>query len=61
MNLRRLFDIHRWRPSRSNTLDEIDEEFRFHLEQRVLDSVAEGIEPEEARRDAERRCGDTRR
>ena len=61
MSLRRLFDIHRWRPSRSNTRDEIDEEFRFHLEQRVLDSVAEGIEPEEARRDAERRFGDTRR
>ncbi len=61
MNLRRLFDIGQWQPSRRRTLAEIDEEFQFHLEQRARDSEAEGMDPAEARRDAERRFGDTRR
>ena len=58
MNLRRLFDIRRWTRSRRRTLDEIDEEFDFHLELRSLDNEAEGMESAEARRDAERRFGD---
>ena len=61
MNLRRLFDIGQWQPSRRRTLAEIDEEFQFHLEQRARDSEAEGMDPAEARRDAERGFGDTRR
>ena len=61
MNLQRLFDIRRWQRSRRRTLEEIDEEFDFHLEQRAFDSQVEGMEPAEARRDAGRRFGDTRR
>ena len=61
MNLKRLFDIHQWQTSRRRTLDEIDEEFQFHLQQRALDSEAEGMDPTEARRDAERRFGNARR
>ncbi len=61
MNLKRLFYIRQWQPSRRRILDEIDEEFHFHLRQRALDSEAEGMDPAEARRDAERRFGDTRR
>ncbi len=60
MNLKRCFDIRQWLPSRRRTLNEIDEEFHFHLQQRTLDSEAEGMEPAEARRDAERRFGDAR-
>ncbi len=60
MNLKRLFDIRRWLPSRRRTRDEIDEEFHFHLQQRALDSEAEGMDPAEARRDAEQRFGDIR-
>ena len=61
MNLKRCFDIRQWLPSRRRTINEIDEEFQFHLQQRTRDSEAEGMEPAEARRDAERRFGDTRR
>ena len=61
MNLKRLFDIRQWQTSRRRTLEEIEEEFHFHLEQRALDSEAEGMEPAEARRDAERRFGNARR
>jgi hypothetical protein len=60
VNLKRLFDIRRWRPSSRRTLEEIDEEFRFHLEVRAHDNEAGGMDPAEARRDAERRFGDTR-
>ena len=61
MSFRRYFDIRRWLASRRRTLEDIDEEFSFHLEQRSLDSQAEGMEPSEARRDARRRFGDVRR
>ena len=44
MNLKRLFDIRSWRTSRSRTLEEIDEEFEFHLEHRpeVAGSIPAG-------------------
>jgi len=61
MSLRRLFHLRQWQTSRRRILDEIDEEFHFHLHQRALDSEAEGMDPAEARRDAERRFGSTRR
>lgn len=61
MNLKRFFDIRQWQTSRRRTLNEIDEEFHFHLQQRALDSEAEGMDPAEARRDAARRFGNTRR
>ena len=61
MNLKRLFGIRQWQTSRRRTLHEIDEEFDFHLRHRARDSEAEGMEPAEARRDAQRRFGDTRR
>ncbi len=38
--------------------DEVDEELRFHLERRIDDLVAEGMEPAAARREALRRFGD---
>ena len=60
MSLRRLFDIRQWRSSRRHTLEEIDEEFSFHLQERAFDSEAEGMELAEAHRDAERRFGDAR-
>jgi hypothetical protein len=37
--------------------EEIRDELRFHLEMGTRDGVAAGLEPEEARRDAERRFG----
>src|SRR5713101_2334857 len=36
---------------------EIDEELRFHIEQRTAENVAAGMLPEEAARDARRRFG----
>jgi putative ABC transport system permease protein len=36
---------------------EIEEELRFHIEMRTEENVRRGMEPEEARRDAERRFG----
>src|SRR5919107_2142110 len=36
---------------------EIDEEVRFHIEMRTEENIRRGMEPEEARRDAERRFG----
>lgn len=53
--------IRRWLESRRRVREEIDEEFSFHLEQRALDSEAEGMEPAEARRDAKRRFGEVGR
>lgn len=38
--------------------DEVDEELRFHLERRIDELVAEGMEPAAARREALRRFGD---
>jgi len=60
MNLKRVFAMRPWHTSRRSTLAEIDEEFQFHVQQRALDSEAEGMNPAEARRDAERRFGNTR-
>src|SRR5262249_48214110 len=40
---------------------EIDEELKFHLEQRIRDYLAAGMSPEAARRAAEERFGDTTR
>ena len=36
---------------------EIDEELRFHLEQRTTENLAAGMSPEEAARDARKRFG----
>ena len=41
--------------------DEVDEELRFHLESRIDDLVASGMEPAAARREALRRFGDPAR
>jgi hypothetical protein len=41
--------------------DEIDEELRFHLESRIEDLEAGGMDPAEARREASRRFGDAGR
>ena len=60
MNLKRLFDIGLWLPSRRRRLQEIEEEFEFHLRERTLESEGEGMDPAEARRDAERRFGGSR-
>ena len=38
---------------------EVDEELRFHLEQRIRDSIARGMSPEAAREAAAQRFGDT--
>jgi predicted permease len=40
---------------------EVDEELRFHLEQRMRDYIARGMSPEEAREAAAQRFGDTAR
>jgi putative ABC transport system permease protein len=37
--------------------DEIDEELRFHVDMRAEENVRRGMDPEDARRDAERRLG----
>jgi predicted permease len=44
-----------WQPPLSR---EVDEELAFHLEMRVRELVARGMDPAEARREAERRFGD---
>ena len=38
---------------------EVDEELRFHLEQRTRDYIARGMSPEAAREAAAQRFGDT--
>jgi predicted permease len=43
--------------SRSKLQDELDAEIRSHIEMRIADSVANGAEPEQARRDALIRFG----
>src|SRR5262245_48721519 len=40
---------------------EIDEEARFHIEMRTDENIRQGMPPEEARRDAERRFGNLAR
>jgi putative ABC transport system permease protein len=45
---------------RKERLDrQIDEELEFHLAERARDNIASGMNPEEARRDARRRFGNT--
>jgi predicted permease len=46
---------------RRNPAEEIDEELRFHLEERVRDYVARGMDAESARRAALERLGDVER
>ena len=51
-----------WRQLRSLTRNraakqEIDEELRFHLEQRTAENIAAGMGPEEAAREARKRFG----
>jgi predicted permease len=46
-----------WQPPLSR---EVDEELEFHLEMRVRELVSEGMTPEEARAEAQRRLGDQR-
>ena len=47
-----------WRPWRSRQVNrEIDEELRFHLEQRAVENAAAGMSQEAAARDARRRFG----
>lgn len=54
MNVRIVPRFHRW-PWKVPIDAEIDEELAFHLEMRTRDLIAEGMAPDEARRDAERR------
>ena len=43
---------------RRRSLDlEIDEELQFHLDSRIRDNIADGMTPDDARRDARRRFG----
>src|SRR5215813_813627 len=44
-----------WR--KEQIYDEIDEELRFHIDTRVQESIRRGMEPDEAKRDAEMRFG----
>jgi len=53
---RRLVQVFRRDPG-----EEIDEEFSFHLDERVRDYIARGMEPESARKAALERLGDVER
>ena len=54
----------RWRrgfalpPTRAGAPETVDEEFRFHLEERRAELIAAGLAPEEADREVARRFGD---
>ena len=49
----------RWIPvGRKSVSRDVDDELRFHIEERTRDLIAEGRTPEEARREAERRFGE---
>src|SRR5262245_63535964 len=49
----------RWMPvGRKSVSRDVDDELRFHIEERTRDLIAEGRTPEEARREAERRFGE---
>ena len=54
-----------WRPwrwiVRPDPKEELDEELRFHLEQRTRDYVDRGMSPESAREAAAQRFGDAAR
>src|SRR5262245_41794503 len=56
---------HSWRPwkriFRLEPGPEVDEELRFHLEQRTQDYIERGLTPEEARQAADERLGDLAR
>src|ERR1700748_3482318 len=43
--------------TRSKLQDEIDDEIRAHIEMRIADSIAAGVPPDKARRDAMIRFG----
>src|SRR5688572_5659177 len=47
-----------WRFWQPPLFREVDEELAFHLEMRIRELVARGMDPAEARREAERRFGD---
>ncbi len=53
--VRRLFDLALRKPS--NVRDDIDEEIRFHLDERIAQLVARGMDPAVAQAEAERRFG----
>ena len=55
--LRRVFSLPLARRARSD----VDEELRFHLEERVEELVARGLSREEAEREARTRFGDVSR
>jgi putative ABC transport system permease protein len=44
-----------WRPERVH--DEIAEEMQFHIEERTAENIRRGMQPEEARREAQQRFG----
>src|SRR6187455_1846345 len=49
----------RWIPvGRKSVRRDVDDELRFHIEERTRDLIAEGRTPEDARREAERRFGE---
>jgi predicted permease len=52
--------FYRW-PWKVRRDDEVDEEIAFHLEMRTRELAADGMPPEQARREAERRLGDIAR
>ena len=47
----------RWLARRRAVKQEIDEELRFHLEQRAAENIAAGMSAEEAAREARKRFG----
>jgi hypothetical protein len=51
----------RWLRLRRDPAVEFEDELRFHLEQRVRDHIARGMDPEAARRAAHERMGDVGR
>ncbi len=46
---------------RSNDADPFDEEARFHIEQRIAEYLRDGMTPDQARREAQRRFGSVTR
>jgi hypothetical protein len=53
-----LFNRVWWRPP---VADEVDDELTFHREMRVRELVERGMDPQAARREAQRRAGDIER
>ena len=50
-----------WRYLTATFRPEVEDELEFHVEQRTRELIAEGMAPEAARREAERRFGDRQR